>query len=74
MSERRLRAGDWEVTRLAADCFFADQMDEHRAFSVHRSFASEDEVQTFLRDEQLGQIGERTHGTWPVRQYRQKGQ
>lgn len=71
MSERRLLPGDWEISCVEAfSCFHADQLDERRSFSVHRVFESVDEVDAFIETEHLTCIGTRTHGTWPVRQYR----
>lgn len=71
MSERRLLPGDWEITCIEPfSCFHADQLDERRSFSVHRILASVDEVEAFIKSEQLTCIGTRTHGMWPVRQYR----
>lgn len=71
MSEKRLTAGDWEITCIDPfSCFHADQMDERGSLSVHRILASADEVYDFLKENSLIEIGTRTHGMWPVRQYR----
>lgn len=67
-----LQAGDWEVYQFADGTHQASQLDERHVFSVHRTFADESEVQSFIRERQLALIGTGTHGTWPMRQYRVK--
>lgn len=69
---KKLKPCDWEVYQMSDTYFQASQLDERGVFSLHRTFASENEVQAFVQECRLVLIGTGTHGIWPTRQYRAK--